>query len=96
MPRGDKNIAANFKKLNFKELPKMTAPQVDQMHLDLYRVENFELYLRLKIAVAAEHTMTSVKNMDELQFQRGYARALMDMRTNMQAHVERLLKRNKK
>jgi hypothetical protein len=75
----DKQSEKMLSKLNFKELPSMMSGQVQKMFLDLYQVENMELYLRLKVANTCEKAVLAVNDGNTLDFYRGYAKAHLDM-----------------
>jgi hypothetical protein len=85
MPKGaaDSELDKMLKTLNFKELPQITRAQVEKIYQELYRVENFELFLRLKIANTYERGFTHVTDQQSLDYFRGYARAYTDMLSNV-------------
>lgn len=75
----DKQSEKMLAKLNFKELPALTQQQVQKIFLDLYQVENMELYLRLKVANTCEKSLLNAAPGETLDFYRGYAKAHLDM-----------------
>ena len=77
--KADNELDKILKTLNFKELPQMTQGQVQKLYLELYHLDSFELYLRLKVAHTFEVGFIEVNDKQTLDYFRGYARAYVDL-----------------
>ena len=75
----DKQSEKLLAKLNFKELPSLNSGQVQKLYLDLFQIDNMELYLRLKVANTCEKAVLNATPGETLDFYRGYAKAHLDM-----------------